>query len=137
MELFPSAFIHIGGDEADKKEWRACPKCQARIRNEHLKDEAELQSYFVQRIEKFLNLHHRRLIGWDEILEGGIAPNAAVMSWRGIEGGTAAARQDHDAVMTPGSYTYFNSYQGREDLEPLAGGGYLPVSKVYSVRTRA
>jgi len=132
MELFPSTFIHIGGDEADKKEWRACPKCQARIRNEHLKDEAELQSYFVQRIEKFLNSRNRRLIGWDEILEGGIAPNAAVMSWRGTEGGTAAARQGHDAVMTPGSHTYFNSYQGKEDLEPLAGGGYLPVSKVYS-----
>lgn len=132
VELFPSTFIHIGGDEADKKEWRVCPKCQARIRNEHLKDEAELQSYFIQRIEKFLNSHNRRLIGWDEILEGGIAPNAAVMSWRGTEGGTAAARQGHDAVMTPGSHTYFNSYQGKEDLEPLAGGGYLPISKVYS-----
>jgi hexosaminidase len=132
MELFPSTFIHIGGDEADKKEWRVCPKCQARIKNERLKDEAELQSYFVQRIEKFLNSHSRRLIGWDEILEGGIAPNAAVMSWRGMEGGTAATRQGHDAVMTPGSHTYFNSYQGKEDLEPLAGGGYLPISKVYS-----
>ena len=132
MELFPSTFIHIGGDEADKKEWRACPKCQARIKDEHLKDEAELQSYFVQRIEKFLNSRNRRLIGWDEILEGGIAPNAAVMSWRGTEGGTAAARQGHDAVMTPGSHTYFNGYQGKEDLEPLAGGGYLPISKVYT-----
>jgi hexosaminidase len=132
MELFPSTFIHIGGDEADKKEWRACPKCQARIKHEGLNNEAELQSYFVQRIEKFLNSRNRRLIGWDEILEGGIAPNAAVMSWRGTEGGLAAARQGHDAVMTPGSYTYFNGYQGQEDLEPLAGGGYLPVSKVYS-----
>jgi hexosaminidase len=132
MELFPSTFIHIGGDEADKKEWRVCPKCQARIRNEHLKDEAELQSYFIRRIEQFLNSRNRRLIGWDEILEGGIAPNAAVMSWQGTEGGAAAARQGHDAVMTPGSYTYFNSYQGKEDLEPLAGGGYLPISKVYS-----
>jgi hexosaminidase len=132
MDLFPSTFVHIGGDEADKKEWRVCPKCQARIKNEHLKDEAELQSYFVQRIEKFLNSHNRRLIGWDEILEGGIAPNAAIMSWRGTEGGAAAARQGHDAVMTPGSHTYFNSYQGKEDLEPLAGGGYLPISKVYS-----
>ena len=132
MELFPSTFIHVGGDEADKKEWRVCAKCQARIRNEHLKDEAELQSYFIQRIEKFLNSRNRRLIGWDEILEGGIAPNAAVMSWQGTEGGAAAARQGHDAVMTPGSHTYFNSYQGKEDLEPLAGGGYLPISKVYS-----
>jgi hexosaminidase len=132
MELFPSTFIHIGGDEADKKEWRVCPKCQARIKGEHLKDESELQSYFVQRIEKFLNSHNRRLIGWDEILEGGIAPNAAVMSWRGTEGGAAAARQGHDAVMTPASHMYFNSYQGKEDLEPLAGGGYLPISKVYS-----
>ena len=132
MDLFPGTFIHIGGDEADKKEWKVCPKCQARIKNEHLKDESELQSYFVQRIEKFLNAHNRRLIGWDEILEGGIARNAAVMSWRGTEGGVAAARQGHDAVMTPGSYTYFNSYQGKEELEPLAGGGYLPISKVYS-----
>jgi len=132
MALFPGPFIHIGGDEADKKEWRVCPKCQARIRDEHLQGEAGLQSYFVQRIEKFLNSRNRRLIGWDEILEGGIAPNAAVMSWRGMEGGAAAARQGHDAVMTPGSHTYFNSYQGKEDLEPLAGGGYLPISKVYS-----
>jgi hexosaminidase len=132
IDLFPSPFIHIGGDEADKKEWRSCPKCQARIRNEHLKDESELQSYFVQRIEKFLNSKNRRLIGWDEILEGGIAANAAVMSWRGNEGGMAAAKQGHDAVMTPGSHTYLNCYQGKEDLEPVAQGGYLPISKVYS-----
>ena len=132
MDLFPGNFIHIGGDEADKKEWRVCPKCQARIKAEHLKDESELQSYFVQRIEKFLNSKNRRLIGWDEILEGGVAPNVAVMSWRGTEGGIAAARQGHDAVMTPGSHCYFNGYQGKEELEPLAGGGYLPVSKVYS-----
>jgi hexosaminidase len=132
MDLFPSTFIHVGGDEADKKEWRVCPKCQARIRSEHLKDETELQSYFVQRIEKFLNSHNRRLIGWDEILEGGIASNAAVMSWRGNEGGMAAAKQGHDAVMTPGSHTYLNCYQGKEESEPVAEGGYLPISKVYS-----
>ena len=131
MELFPSTIIHIGGDEADKKEWKVCPKCQARIRAENLKDEAELQSYFVKRIEKFLNSHNRRLIGWDEILEGGLAPNAAVMAWRGTEGGIEAARQGHDVVMTPGSHCYFNSYQGREELEPVAGGGYLPLKKVY------
>lgn len=131
MELFPGTFIHIGGDEADKKEWKVCQKCQGRIRNENLKDEAELQSYFVKRIEKFLNSHNRRLIGWDEILEGGLAPNAAVMSWRGTEGGIDAARQGHDVVMTPGSHCYFNSYQGREELEPVAGGGYLPLKKVY------
>jgi hexosaminidase len=132
MEMFPSTFIHIGGDEADKKEWKVCAKCQARIKNEHLKDESELQSYFVQRIEKFLNSRNRRLIGWDEILEGGLAPNAAVMSWRGTEGGFAAARQGHDAVMTPISHTYLNCYQGPEDLEPLGEGGYIPIAKVYS-----
>ena len=132
MDLFPSTFIHIGGDEADKKEWRVCPQCQARIKNERLKDESDLQSYFVKRIERFLNSRNRRLIGWDEILEGGIAPNAAVMSWRGTEGGIAAAREGHDAVMTPASHCYFNSYQGKEELEPLAGGGYLPLRTVYA-----
>jgi hexosaminidase len=132
MDLFPGTFIHIGGDEADKKEWKACPKCQARIKNENLRDETELQSYFVQRIEKFLNAHGRRLIGWDEILEGGIAANAAVMSWRGTDGGVAAAKQGHDAVMTPLSYLYLNCYQGKEELELLSEAGYLPLSKVYS-----
>ena len=132
MDLFPGPFIHIGGDEANKKEWKVCPKCQARINAEHLKDEAQLQSYFVSRIGKFVNSKNRRLIGWDEILEGGIAPNAVVMSWRGTEGGIAAARKGHDAVMTPISECYFWSYQGRPEDEPLAAGGYLPISRVYA-----
>jgi hexosaminidase len=132
MDLFPGKYVHIGGDEADKKEWKACPKCQARINQEGLKDEAELQSYFVKRIERFIVSKGRRLIGWDEILEGGLPPEATVMSWRGTEGGIAAARQGHDAVMTPGSHCYFDHYQGREEFEPLAIGGYSPLSKVYS-----
>ncbi|MEK9137784.1 MAG: family 20 glycosylhydrolase, partial [Bacteroidota bacterium] len=132
MDLFPGKYIHIGGDEADKKEWKACAKCQARIKQEELKDEAELQSYFVKRIEKFIVSKGRRLIGWDEILEGGLAPEATVMSWRGTEGGIAATRQGHDAVMTPGSHCYFDHYQGKQEFEPLAIGGYTPLSKVYS-----
>lgn len=132
MELFPGQFIHVGGDEADKKEWKACPKCRARIKQEGLKDETELQSYFIKRIERFITSHGRRLIGWDEILEGGLAPEATVMSWRGEAGGIAAARQNHDVVMTPGSHCYFDYYQGLPDMEPLAIGGYTPLSKVYS-----
>jgi hexosaminidase len=132
MDLFPGEYIHIGGDEADKTEWKKCPKCQARIRAEHLKDEDELQSYFIKRIEQFLRSRNRRLIGWDEILEGGLAPGSTVMSWRGMEGGIAAARQGHDVVMTPGSHCYFDYYQGKSDFEPSAIGGYLPLSKVYS-----
>ncbi len=132
MELFPSEFIHIGGDEADKTNWKACPRCQARIRNEGLADEEELQSYFITRIEKFLNAHGRRLMGWDEILEGGLAPNATVMSWRGEAGGIEAARMGHTVVMTPGSHCYFDHYQGDPDIEPLAIHGYTTLAKVYS-----
>ena len=132
MELFPSPFIHIGGDEADKTEWRRCPKCQRRIREEGLKDEEELQSYFIRRIEKFLNAHGRRLIGWDEILEGGLAPNASVMSWRGEAGGIEAARMGHTVVMTPTSHCYFDYYQGDPALEPEAFGGLITLKKVYS-----
>jgi hexosaminidase len=132
MELFPGKFIHIGGDEADKMNWRKCPKCQARIQSEGLKDETELQSYFVRRIEKFIVSKGRKLVGWDEILEGGLAPEAVVMSWRGEEGGKAAARAGHDAVMTPGNWCYFDHYQGPEAMEPLAIGGYTPLSEVYS-----
>ena len=131
MDLFPSEFIHIGGDEAPKDRWKACPKCQARIQAEGLKDEEELQSYFIRRIEKFLNAKNRRLIGWDEILEGGLAPNATVMSWRGIKGGMAAADQEHDVVMTPNTYCYFDYYQAKSG-EPLAIGGFLPLETVYS-----
>jgi hexosaminidase len=132
MDLFPGKFIHVGGDEADKSEWKTCPKCQQRIKSEGLKNEDELQSYFIKRIEKFLSDHGRRLIGWDEILEGGLAPEATVMSWRGMDGGIAAVRQGHDVVMTPGSYCYFNAYQGKRETEPPAGGGILTLEHVYS-----
>jgi hexosaminidase len=132
IDLFPGKYIHIGGDEADKTEWKKCPKCQARIRDNNLKDESELQSYFIKRIEKFLVSKNRRLIGWDEILEGGLAPEATVMSWRGMEGGIAAAQAEHDVVMTPGSHCYFDFYQGKPESEPRAIGGYTPLSKVYS-----
>lgn len=132
MELFPSEFIHIGGDEADKTNWRSCPRCQARIRNEGLKDEEELQSYFITRMEKFLNAHGRRLMGWDEILEGGLAPNATVMSWRGEAGGIEAAQMGHNVVMTPGSHCYFDHYQGDPDIEPIAFGGFTSLARVYS-----
>jgi len=132
MELFPSEYIHVGGDEADKTEWQRCPDCQSRIMEEGLKDEDELQSYFIRRIEKFLSANGRKLIGWDEILEGGLAPGAAVMSWRGMEGGIEAARMGHYVVMTPGSHCYFDHYQGDPSHEPMAIGGYTTLKKVYS-----
>jgi len=132
MPLFPSKIVHIGGDEAPKTRWKTCPKCQARIKAEHLKDEHELQSYFVQRMEKFVNTKGKTIMGWDEILEGGLAPNAAVMSWRGMEGGIAAAKQKHQVVMTPGEFVYFDHAQGDPTLEPLNIGGYLPLEKVYA-----
>ena len=131
LELFPSEYIHIGGDEAPKKRWQQCPKCRQRIKDEGLKDEHELQSYFIQRIEKFLNSKGRRIIGRDEILEGGLAPNAAVMSWRGVEGGIAAARLGHNVVMSPSSHCYFNQYQGDEANEPMAFTGKISLQKVY------
>jgi hexosaminidase len=131
MELFPSPYIHIGGDEADKTEWRKCPYCQARIRKEGLKDEAELQSYFVKRMERFISSKGRMLIGWDEILEGGLAPGAAVMSWREFDGGIEAAKAGHNVVMTPVSHTYFNLYQADPATEPLAYRGIINLEKVY------
>lgn len=131
MALFPSEYIHIGGDECPKERWKTCAKCQRRMKTEGLKDEHELQSWFIQRIEKFVNAKGRKIIGWDEILEGGLAPNAAVMSWRGTEGGIAAARSGHCAVMSPGSHCYFDHYQGDPANEPLAFGGYTTVQKVY------
>jgi len=131
MELFPSKVIHIGGDEAPKDRWEKCSKCQKRIKDEGLKNEHELQSYFITRIEKFLNSKGRHIIGWDEILEGGLAPNAAVMSWRGVKGGIAAARQNHDVVMTPTDFCYFDYYQDDPDKEPLAIGGLLTTEMVY------
>jgi hexosaminidase len=132
MALFPGSYIHIGGDEAPKDRWRASPVAQEVIKREHLKDEDELQSWFIRRIEQFLIAHNRRLIGWDEILEGGLAPEATVMSWRGMDGGIAAARQGHDVIMTPGSHVYFDHYQGDPAFEPLAIGGYTPLDKVYA-----
>ncbi len=132
MDIFPSEYIHIGGDEAPKTRWEECPRCQARIRKEGLKDEHELQSYFIKRIEKFLHQHGRKIIGWDEILEGGLAPDATVMSWRGIAGGEEAARQGHDVIMTPNSFVYLDHYQNDPKDEPLAIGGFLPLEKVYS-----
>lgn len=131
ITLFPSGYIHVGGDEATKTNWKKCKKCQARIKEEGLKDENELQSYFIKRIEKYLNSQGRNLIGWDEILEGGLAPEATVMSWRGFQGGIEAARSGHDVVMSPTDYCYFDYYQGPKESEPLAIGGFLPVSKVY------
>ncbi len=131
MEIFPSKYIHIGGDEATKTNWKKCPHCQARMRSEKLKSVEELQSYFVKRMEKFINAHGKRLIGWDEILEGGLAPEATVMSWRGVKGGLKAAEKGHDVVMTPRIPCYFDYYQGPQNEEPLAIGGYLPLSKVY------
>lgn len=131
LELFPSTYIHIGGDECPKVRWKSCAKCQNTMKQNGLKDEHELQSYFVQRIEKFLNSKGRKLIGWDEILEGGLAPDATVMSWRGTEGGIAAAQMKHHVVMTPGSYCYFDHYQGNPKYEPLAFGGYTTLEKVY------
>ncbi len=130
--LFPGKYIHIGGDECPKTRWKKCPFCQARIKAEGLKDENELQSYFIQRIEKFLISKGRKIIGWDEILEGGLAPEATVMSWRGITGGIAAARQKHDVIMTPSRYVYLDYYQCEPEGQPLAIGGYLPLERVYS-----
>jgi len=132
MQLFPSEYIHIGGDEVPKLEWKDSPVAQAVIRREGLGNEEGLQGYFVRRIEGFLRAHGRRLIGWDETLEGGLAPEATVMSWRGVEGGIEAARQGHDVIMTPANRTYFDYYQGDPAAEPLAIGGFLPLDSVYA-----
>lgn len=132
LELFPSEYIHIGGDEAGMAAWKNCPKCQKRMKDEHLSHVDELQSYLIHRIEKFLNARGRRLLGWDEILKGGLAPNATVMSWRGEEGGIAAVTSGHRAIMTPGSHCYLDSYQDAPYSQPEAIGGYLPLKKVYA-----
>ncbi|WP_232805875.1 glycoside hydrolase family 20 protein [Salegentibacter maritimus] len=131
MELFPAKYIHVGGDEATKTEWEKCEDCQRRIKEEGLADVEELQSYFIRRMENFLSSHDRILIGWDEILEGGLAPGATVMSWRGTKGGWEASEQGHDVIMTPGSHVYFNFYQGDFDTEPMAFSGFTPLTKVY------
>lgn len=132
MDLFPSTYIHIGGDEANKAEWKKCKKCQARIRKEGLKNEDELQSYFIRRIEQFLSKNDRILLGWDEILEGGLAPGATVMSWRGFNGGIEAANSGHDVVMSPTSHCYLDYYQGPIDNEPVAFNGNISLSKIYA-----
>ena len=139
VEIFPSEYIHVGGDECPKVKWSTCPKCQARITalglksdNKHTKEE-RLQSYVIHEAEEFLNSKGRKMIGWDETLEGGLAPNATVMSWRGEAGGIEAAKQHHDVVMTPNTYLYFDYYQSKDtETEPMAIGGYLPIERVYS-----
>jgi len=133
LEIFPSPWIHIGGDEAEKTQWKASPKIQARIKELGLADEAGLQSWFIRQMDRFLTARGRRLVGWDEILEGGLAENATVMSWRGVNGALAAARSGHDAVLTPTNTTYFDYYQSRDTAhEPLAIGGFLPLDRVYT-----
>jgi len=133
MTLFSGPWIHVGGDEAVKDQWKANAQIQARIKELGLKDEAELQSWFIRQMDAFLTAHGRRLVGWDEILEGGLAANATVMSWRGVNGALAAARAKRDAVLTPNGWTYFDSYQTRDTAnEPLAIGGFVPLDKVYT-----
>ncbi len=132
IALFPSTFIHIGGDECPKISWKNSAFCQDLMKKVGLKDEHELQSYFIKRIDKFLTARGKKMIGWDEILEGGISPNATIMSWRGIEGGVAAVKQNHDAIMTPGTHCYLDHYQSDPSSEPLAIGGFLPLEKVYA-----
>lgn len=132
IELFPSEYIHIGGDECPKVRWKNCIHCQNKIKENGLKDEHELQSYFIKRIENFLNQRGKKIIGWDEIIEGGLAPNATVMSWRGVDNGVAAAKMGNDVIMTPRQFCYFDYYQSKDTTEPFAIGGFVPVSKVYS-----
>lgn len=132
IDLFPSEYIHVGGDEAGKSAWKKCPKCQALMTEKGMKSVDELQSYMIHRAEEFLISKERKLIGWDEILEGGLAPEATVMSWRGEDGGIKAARMGHDVVMTPGNYMYLDFYQADPKTQPYAIGGYTPIKKVYS-----
>jgi hexosaminidase len=132
VKLFPSTFVHVGGDEAIKDQWKASPQVQVRLKELSLKDEHELQSYFISRMDKFLTSKGRRLIGWDEILEGGLAPGATVMSWRGVKGGITAAKSGHDVVMAPTTHTYLDYYQSQDPGELPAIGGHLPLETVYS-----
>lgn len=134
IELFPGEYIHIGGDECPKDKWRECQTCQANIEKYGLKDEHELQSWFIRRIDTFLTLRGKKLIGWDEILEGGLSENAAVMSWRGTTGAVEAAKAGHPVVLCPTSHAYFDYYQSEDPSEPLAIGGYLPLDKVYALQ---
>ena len=132
IDLFPSEYIHIGGDEAGKSAWKKCPKCQALMKEKGMKSVDELQSYMIHRAEEFLISKERKLIGWDEIIDGGLAPEATVMSWRGEDGGIKSARMGHDVVMTPGNYMYLDFYQADPKTQPYAIGGYTPIKKVYS-----
>ena len=132
IPIFPSEYIHIGGDECPKDRWKECPDCKARMKKEGLKDTYELQSYFIKRMEKFINSKGKKIIGWDEILEGGIAPNATIMSWRGEKGGVESANKGHNVIMSPNSHMYIDHYQGAAGVEPPAIGGYLPLEKCYS-----
>lgn len=132
MELFPSEYVHIGGDEASKSGWKDCPDCRRRMEEEGLKDVDELQSYLIHRIEEFVNSKGKKIIGWDEILQGGLAPNATVMSWRGTEGGIKALKSGHDVIMTPASYCYLDYTQDAPFKEPASIGGYVPLAKTYS-----
>jgi hexosaminidase len=131
MTLFPSKYIHIGGDECPKTYWKRSEFCQKLIKEKNLKDEEGLQSYFIRRIEKYVNSKGRKIIGWDEILQGGLAPNATIMSWRGESGGIAAAQQHHDVIMTPGKYVYFDHAQIKNE-DSVTIGGYLPIDTVYN-----
>lgn len=132
IPLFPSPYIHIGGDECPKKQWKESAFCQQLMKEQGLKNENELQSYFIRRMEKYLNSKGKSIIGWDEILEGGLAPNATVMSWQGVKGGIAAAKLGHDVIMTPGTYCYLDHYQADKTKEPLAIGGNTTLEEVYS-----
>lgn len=133
MQLFPSKYIHIGGDEVIKTKWKTCPYCQKTIRKQKLKDENQLQSYFIERIEKFVNKNGRLIIGWDEILDGGLAPNATVMSWQSVQGGINAAKQKHSAIMCPSTMgLYLDHTQGKSDQEPLSIGGDGRIEKIYA-----
>jgi hexosaminidase len=131
MAIFPSHYIHIGGDEAIKDQWRASAQVQARIKDLGLTDEDALQSWFIAQIGAYLAQHGRGIIGWDEIVEGGIPPNATVMSWRGTTGGIAAARAGHDVIMAPNTYVYFDYYQSTATTEPLAANAFTPLANVY------
>ncbi|MEG2574295.1 MAG: family 20 glycosylhydrolase, partial [Bacteroides sp.] len=132
FELFPGEYVHIGGDECPKKRWKTCSKCQAKIKVENLKDEKGLQSYVIRKVEKFLNDNGKKLIGWDEILEGGIAPNAALMSWRGVAGGITAAKSGHPVIMTPNTHVYLDHYQANMDLSPLGNGRIAALEWTYN-----
>lgn len=136
MPLFPSKYIHIGGDEAPHEAWAKCPKCQKRMKDEGLKNEAELQSWFIRRMEKFINSHGKKLVGWEEIMEGGLSPTATVHSWLGVESGLKASQMGNDVIMSPYSHLYFDGYQAESKIEPMAIGYFVPLDTVYSFEPR-